>query len=78
MDSRERGLYERALKQGVAVECELSIRKIPMKKNVDDDTVDLADWPFLMPNDLESCLMFMSMSGGFLFVNRTSWAYPLE
>ena len=67
---RERGLHERALKQGVALPCPISKRMIPMKKSVDDPSLDMVSWPFLLPHDFATCLNYSTQymcGSAFLF-----------
>jgi hypothetical protein len=62
--ANERGLHERAMKSGHALPCTISYRSIPMKKNVDDSTMEMVDWPFLLPHDfvpwIESLTFFFN------------------
>ena len=58
---RERGLHRRAVKHGVALPRKISSRVIPMKKSADDDSVDMASWPFLLPHHFEPCPLFSSL-----------------
>ena len=30
-----------------------------MKKNVDDDTLEMTDWPFLLPDDFDPCCLLI-------------------
>lgn len=49
----ERGLHERAAKKGVALPCPISFRSIPVRKSADDPTVEMVDWPFLLPHNFD-------------------------
>ena len=51
--ARERGLHNRAVKQGHALPCEISNRVIPMKTSADDSEPTMTSWPFLLPHNFE-------------------------
>lgn len=51
---RERGLHERAMKCGASLPCGISKISLPMQKSADDATVQLVDWPCLLPHDFVS------------------------
>ena len=52
-NERERGVYQRAVKQGVSLPCRISYRAIPMKTSAEHDTLQMVEWPFLLPDDFE-------------------------
>ena len=49
--SREQGLHERAAKQGLALNCEVSQVSLPMLD--DHGKVVWLDWPMILPHNFE-------------------------
>ena len=59
---REAGLHERAVRLGAALPCHITTISLPMTKSWEDPTIEMVDWPFLLPYDMApwsvSILMF--------------------
>ena len=71
---RERGLHERAVRSGASLPCKISNRMIPMKQDVDSETLVMVSWPFLLPSDFAPWLtqptFFFSLCVSSMFFSK--------
>ena len=57
-NGRERGLYARAAKSGLAFPCPITWISLPMKKDPDDAEFEILQWPILLPYDFVLCSVY--------------------
>lgn len=48
---RERGLVERFARNDVGLDVKFTWVTLPMRKAEDDFTIEMVQWPFLLPHD---------------------------